>query len=175
MSRSSDRFFDIENEIVASDVASQIEVENKGRNIIAHLEAILLEKYDRNYYNNIGDKDRKTFSAAKIHHYLSLSPAFILIVNEIQKYDIPNEMLYKLYHHLLPKEKGHMDVIKARKQKKQKKDLIELLCKHYQVSQREARDYINIFYEKPEWTKRIVQIAKMYGKTEKQITKLLTK
>ena len=53
------------------------------------------------------------------------------------------------------------------------KDLINFVKDHYQINSREAEEYVDIFIRTNSGIQSLVDILKGYGKTEKEIKKLL--
>jgi len=147
----------------------------KGKGLFDHLKAIYLEPYDSKYFDNMTEVDKKTFSPYMINRYLSMNPEWIFIVNLVQQYsfDMPIEALYKVYANFIPKGRMYLKWVKGRKEKKYNKELIELISLYYEVSKREATNYITILLSKEEWRERLIEVCKLYGNTDKEIELLL--
>ena len=56
-----------------------------------------------NYWDDISEEDKKTWSNYMTHRFLSMKMDWIEIVNEIQKYQLEPKELYKFYTDILPK------------------------------------------------------------------------
>jgi hypothetical protein len=54
-----------------------------------------------NYWNEISDEDKKTWSNYMTHRFLSMKSDWIELVNELQKYNLSPNVLYKLYTNVL--------------------------------------------------------------------------
>jgi uncharacterized protein YeeX (DUF496 family) len=54
--------------------------------------------------------------------------------------------VYKLYCDLIPKKKTFLRYVKGKKDVKYEDWVIDIVCKEYEVSKFEAKDYLNIFY-----------------------------
>ena len=147
----------------------------KGKGLFDHLRAIYQEPYDPKYFDNLNETDKKTFSVYMINRYLSMNSKWLFIVNYVQQYSfiMPTEALYKVYANFIPKGRTFLKWVKGRKETKYNKDLIELISLYYEVSRREATDYITILLSKDEWIERLVEICRMYGNTDKEIRLLL--
>ena len=50
-----------------------------------------------NYWSDISDEDKKSWSNYMVNRFLSMKMDWIDIVNEVQKYDLEPEIVYKLY------------------------------------------------------------------------------
>jgi hypothetical protein len=99
---------------------------------------------------------------------------FIDIVNELQRYTIgqvsPAET-YKLYFDILPKQKQFNKYIKGTKSDKYNQNLVELLSQHFLVSEKEAKEYIDIYLDTN--IEELKLIIKKYGKTDKEVAALM--
>ena len=122
-------------------------------------------------WENFDESEQKTFSPFIVNRWLSMDNDFIEIVNFFQKYSIgllePKDT-YKWYCDVLPKGKRFNRYIKGKKQVKYDKDLISVVCKHYETSKKECIEYIELL-KKSELT----SILELYGKNKKEIKKLL--
>ena len=144
---------------------------DKAKTIFDHLSGITDRKI---LWDVLSDTDKKSFSPYMINRWLSMNVDYIELVNELQRFTIgqlsPKET-YKLYYDLLPKTKQFNKYIKGKKADKYNPELVELLSKHFLISESEARDYIDLYQESSLNT--LKEIIKKYGKTDKEVTKLL--
>ena len=145
--------------------------ENKARNIFEHISGITDKKTP---WDVLSDIDKKSFTPYIINRWLSMNMDFIELVNELQRYtigQISNEETYKLYYDILPKQKQFNKYIKGKKADKYNPALVELLSQHFLVSEAEAMEYIDMYQETSLNT--LKEIIKKYGKTDKEVDKLL--
>jgi hypothetical protein len=122
----------------------------------------------------LSDSDKKSFTPYIINRWLSMNMYFIELVNELQRYTIGQispEETYKLYYDILPKQKQFNKYIKGKKADKYNPALVELLSMHFLVSEKEAMEYIDMYQETSLNT--LKEIIKKYGKTDKEVDKLL--
>lgn len=122
----------------------------------------------------LSDADKKSFTPYIINRWLSMNMDFIELVNELQRYTIGQispEETYKLYYDILPKQKQFNKYIKGKKADKYNPALVELLSMHFLVSEKEAMEYIDMYQETSLNT--LKEIIKKYGKTDKEVDKLL--
>ena len=140
-----------------------------------HLKAIYLEPYNPDYFKNMSETDRKTFSTYMINRYISMNPDWLFLANYVQKfsYDMTPEMLYKVYANFIPKGKTYLKYIKGKKEKKFNKELIRLFVDYFECSEKEATEYLQILFNEPDGDKKVRDIIELYGKTEKEIKVLL--
>ena len=145
--------------------------EHKARNIFEHISGITDKKTP---WDVLSDADKKSFTPYIINRWLSMNIDFIELVNELQRYTIGGvsaEETYKLYYDILPKQKQFNKYIKGKKADKYNPALVELLSMHFLVSEKEAMEYIDIYQETSLNT--LKEIIKKYGKTDKEVDKLL--
>ena len=131
------------------------------------LNQITLYKKD---WDSFSEEDHKSFNTFIINRFLSMNKDWIEIVNMLQQYTIGMESkdVYKLYKNLIPSEKKFLKYIKGKKDKKYNKELIEIMCKYFEVSSKEVKEYIPLI-EKEE----LKNIIRLYGKNNKEIKVLL--
>ena len=145
--------------------------ENKARNIFEHMSGITDKKTP---WDVLSDSDKKSFTPYIINRWLSMNMDFIELINELQRYTIGQispEETYKLYYDILPKQKQFNKYIKGKKADKYNPALVELLSMHFLVSEKEAMEYIDMYQETSLNT--LKEIIKKYGKTDKEVEKLL--
>ena len=145
--------------------------ELKAKNIFEHISGITDKKTP---WDVLSDVDKKSFTPYIINRWLSMNIDFIELVNELQRYTIGGvsaEETYKLYYDILPKQKQFNKYIKGKKADKYNPALVELLSMHFLVSEKEAMEYIDMYQETSLNT--LKEIIKKYGKTDKEVDKLL--
>ena len=130
------------------------------------LNQILLHK---KRWEDFDESEQKTFNTFMINRFLSMSSDFVDAVNicQVHTYQMKNKDVYNLYKHLFPKQKKFLRYIKGKKDKFPKK-LLSFLSNHFEVSQREVAEYLEILNKG-----QIEEICKHYGKNKKQIKELM--
>ena len=115
----------------------------------------------KTHWNDFTEDEQKKFNPFIINRWLSMDKDFLEIVNYFQKYSIgtlePREV-YKWYCDMLPRGKRFNKYIKGKGNKKYDKEMINIISKHFEVSKKESKDYIDLL-DKNE----IKEIYKMYG------------
>ena len=91
------------------------------------------------------------------------------LVNEIQKYTLPNEAHYLFLSTTIPRGKQYNKYVKAAKETKYEEWLVTLVAKHYCVSQDEAIGYLDIYYDTNKDALR--ELCENYGVDKKQLKK----
>lgn len=145
----------------------------KTATIFDHL-ANLTEK--KTPWDRLSEADQKSFSPYLINRWLSMSPDLIEIVDAFQQYtigELDRKHVYQLYQDILPKKRIFMKYIKGKGSDKYNKDLVEILCEHFEIPSREAEEYIDMLNGMDISTECIKELLSRYGKTDQEIKKLL--
>ena len=97
-----------------------------------------------------------------INRYLSMDPDYCEVVNLVQKntWQMKGEYLYNLYKDLIPQQYKFLKYIKASKKSDYKKDDIDAVKAYFEVSEKQAKEYIEML-PKEELESIVSQI---YGK-----------
>jgi hypothetical protein len=117
------------------------ETTKKGINIFDHLKNITTEKGDF-----LGDEG---WNNRLINRWLSFEESYCDAVNTVQKntWQMKGEYLYNLYRDLIPKKKVFLKYIKATNPKKYKDIEVESVQKYFEISKKEAKEYIDMLPE----------------------------
>ena len=127
-------------------------------------------------WEKLSEADQKSFSPYIINRWLSMNEGLIEIIDMFQQYTIgplSKKHVYQLYYDVLPKANVRAKYIKGKKADKYNKELITFVKDHYETSKREAEGMIDILILTNEGLQSLVDAMKIYGKTEKEIKKLL--
>jgi uncharacterized protein (UPF0128 family) len=75
-----------------------------------------------------------------------MDPEYCEVVNVVQKntWQMKGEYLYNLYKDLIPKQYKYLKYIKASKKKEYKEDELEAVQKYFEVSKKQAKEYIDM-------------------------------
>ena len=125
-----------------------------------------------NYWDEISDEDKKTWSNYMINRFLSMKSDWIDLVNEIQKYPLEPKELYKVYTSILPKKKQWLRYIKGDKKMDYPKWVYEIVAKDMQVSMREAVSAVETYTMSTGGQSELADILLKYGTEDKEIRKL---
>ena len=103
-------------------------------------------------WEDFNDEEKKSFNVFIINKTLSFNPNYLGVVNMVQNYIGLNQILsqkevFNLYYSLLPTKFRFYRWIKGEKTKKEK-EKAEYLAMHFEVSIREAYDYLKILDKK---------------------------
>ena len=143
----------------------------KRKGIFDCLADISFKKTDINTYT---ENDWKVYNPYMIHRFLSMKEELIGIMNLIQKYyTLDKKTHYVLMSDILPKQKLFAKYIKGKKVDKFNPELIDILTKHHEIGRQEAIQRIEMHMHFSEGLKRLEEILQAYGKTKKEIKKLL--
>jgi len=147
---------------------------DKSKTLFDHLNEVCYgQRVD--YFQNITDGDKKTWSSYMINRFLSMEESYIETINYLQKYSniLSPENYYKLLISLIPKRKLYNKYIKESKdENKVEKWVLDLFVKYYEISLREAGEYIELLRKSKEGIESIYNICKLYGADPKLIKKL---
>ena len=127
-------------------------------------------------WEDLSEADQKSFSPYIINRWLSMHMDIIELVDIFQQYTIGpfcNKHVYQLYYDILPEANVRAKYIKGKKADKYNKDLVTFVKDHYETSKREAEGMIDILILTNKGLQSLVDAMKVYGKTEKEIKKLL--
>ena len=125
-----------------------------------------------NYWEDISDEDKKTWSNYMINRFLSMKSDWIELVNEVQRYPLQPKELYKIYTSILPKKKQWLRYIKGDKKMKYPKWVYETVAKHLQISIREASDAVDMYELSHGGQAELTDILIKYGRTVEEIHKI---
>ena len=125
-----------------------------------------------NYWEDISDEDKKTWSNYMVNRFLSMKSDWIELVNEVQKYTLEPKELYKVYTSILPKKKQWLRYIKGDKKMNYPKWVYEIVAKDMQVSMREAVSAVEMYDMSHGGQAELGDILLKYGTEEKEVRKL---
>ena len=125
-----------------------------------------------NYWEDISDEDKKTWSNYMVNRFLSMKSDWIELVNEVQKYTLEPKELYKVYTSILPKKKQWLRYIKGDKKMKYPKWVYEIVTKHLQCSMREANDAVEMYDISHGGQTELADILFKYGVEQEEVRKL---
>lgn len=146
------------------------------KSLFDHIKAITSEqKID--YWDNLEEGDRKSWSNFMIHRFLSMNPDWIELLSEIQPYTqgLEPKQLYLALIGIIPKGKYYLKYTKGKGDGKYESWLIDLIKKDFECSSKHSEEYLDILYSTREGRENIKYICEKYGVESKQITKLKLK
>jgi hypothetical protein len=138
------------------------------KGLFDHINAIYQDQR-KDYFSTLTDGDKRTYSNYMVNRFLSMNVHQLPLVDEIQKYNIPSEAHYLFYATTIPRGKQFNKYIKSKSEDKYEKWLVELVAKHYMVSQDEAIFYLDIYYDKDKPT--LKELCEKYAVDPKVIKK----
>lgn len=135
----------------------------------------LYSKYDPTFWDSLDNESKKSFNVYMLNRWLSMYPANVEIVNELQKYmlNMSKEDIYRFYTSILDnKNKPFLKYIKIRK-KQYPTELLNIICKYYQESIKQAKSRVELLLLKPDGVDRIKKFLSYRGYDSKEISKLI--
>ena len=143
----------------------------KTKSLFDHITHIT-QRQTKNYFEDINDADRKTWSNYMVNRFLSMNSNWTDLVNEIQKYKLKPKDLYRLYIEILPKSKQWLRYTKGKKVMKHPQWVVDIVTKFLEVSPKEAKDYLEIYYSSEQGKADLKSILQKFGIEPKEIKKL---
>lgn len=139
----------------------------KPKSLFDHINQIRLEK-NPNYFSTLTDADKKTWSNYMICRFLSMQPELVEAINDLQIYQgkLSPEYFYRLCIEIVPYGKSYYPYVKSGADK-YNSVLTTMLSEYYQESIGNVIEYMGILPRS-----HFVEIAKMHGKTDKEIKDL---
>ncbi len=141
----------------------------KSRGLFDHINH-LREVQNPNYFDTLTDEDKKSWSNYMVCRFLSMQPEIIDWVNDIQLYQSvlePREF-YRLCIAIVPRGRAFFPYVKGKSDGKWDKEVVETIRRHFQESTQNAMEYLELLP-----VDEVRQILTDYGKSEKEIDKLL--
>lgn len=118
--------------------------------------------------------DWKSYNIYMLNKWLSMNPHVTEIINFIQKYySLDKKIHYKMLSDILPKQKIFSKYIKGKKVDKFNPELVKIVAFHYEISRAEAKSRIEMYTHFSTGTETLTEMLQGYGKTQKEIKKLL--
>jgi len=129
---------------------------------------------DPDYFDNLTDGDKKSFDHFIILKALSMNPALLDRVKVLYQYFdiISPKIFYKLLISYIPADSTYYPWIKSKK--RYKEELIKMVSKRFEVSNKDAKEYISLLSLTEEGVKSLIYICQEFGKSEKEIEELLS-
>jgi hypothetical protein len=148
----------------------------KPKTLFDHIN-VITQTQDPKYFSKITDADKKTWSTYMILRFLSMNYDWVELVAELDPIttgiQLRPDMVYRLLIDILPKGRVFLKYMKSENDVMYNKTVIELLVKYYEISKKQAMEYLDIFYSTPKRLESLKKIISMYGKNEKEIDKLI--
>ena len=145
----------------------------KSKSLFDHINHIR-EVKSSDYYDKLTDVEKKGFSKYTLLMGLSMDVSSIDTMAYLSRYFevIPNKQFYTACCDLTPAGKKYCKWIKS-SGTKFNSELLELLSSHLQIGIDEVKDYCKILFKDENGLSYIHDICKKYGKTDKEIERLL--
>lgn len=141
----------------------------KSKGLFDHINH-LREVQNPNYFDTLTDEDKKSWSNYMVCRFLSMQPEIIDWVNDIQIYQgiLEPREFYKVCIAIVPKGRAFFPYVKGRADGKWNGEVVEIVRRHFQESTQNTVEYLELLT-----IDEIRQILSDYGKSEKEIDKLL--
>jgi hypothetical protein len=140
----------------------------KKKSLFDHINQITAVQ-NPNYWEEISEEDKKSFSNYMVNRFLSMKPEWIELVNELQKYNLKPKELYKLYTNILPKGKQWLKYTKGKTDMKYPEWLINIMRNSDYGSRKEAIEAIDMLMLTEGGMMELGEIARKWGIDERKI------
>ena len=140
----------------------------KKKSLFDHINQITAVQ-NPNYWEEISEEDKKSFSNYMVNRFLSMKPEWIELVNELQKYNLKPKELYKLYTNVLPKGKRWLKYIKGRNSMDYPGWLINIMRNNDESSRKEAIEAIDMLMLTEGGMMELGETARKWGIEERKI------
>ena len=147
------------------------------KSLFDHINAITKDK-KKDYWESLEEGDKKTFSNFMVLRFLSMNPQWIEFIADVQPLvqELPPKQMYRVMADVIPQGKYFLKYMKAEKKDESIEDwLVELVGKYYEVSLKEAEEYVEIHLKTISGHQQWKTIAEAYGTDPKIIKKLKLK
>ena len=143
----------------------------KGKTIFNILGDLTFKKANPDTYT---EGDWKAYNTYMVNRWLSMNSDVTEIINFVQKYySLDKKMHYKMLSDILPKQKLFTKYVKGKKMEKYNPELVKLVASHYEISQKEAKQRIDMHKHFSTGIETLTELLKSYGKSNKEIKRLL--
>ena len=140
----------------------------KKKSLFDHIKQIT-DVQNPNYWDEISDDDKKSWSNYMVNRFLSMKPEWIELVNELQKYNLEPKELYKLYTNVLPKGKQWLKYIKGRNDMNYPEWLINVVRNNDNCSRKEAIEAVDMLMLTEGGMMELGELGRKWGIEEKKI------
>ena len=140
----------------------------KKKSLFDHINQITAVQ-NPNYWEEISEEDKKSFSNYMVNRFLSMKPEWIELVNELQKYNLKPKELYKLYTNVLPKGKRWLKYTKGRNSMDYPEWLINIMRNNDESSRKEAIEAIDMLMLTEGGMMELGETARKWGIEERKI------
>jgi len=143
----------------------------KGKTIFNILADLTYKKTNSNKYT---EGDWKAYNTYMVNRWLSMNSDVTEIINFTQKYySLDKKIHYKMLSDILPKQKLFSKYVKGKKVDKYNPELVTCVANHYEISRKEAKERIELYMHFSNGIQWLIDTLQLYGKTEKEIKRLL--
>lgn len=146
------------------------------KTLFDHIKAVTSEQ-DPKYWDKLDDADKKVWSNYMVFRFLSMNYEWVDTISQLQPVlqELSPRACYLTLIDIIPKGKYYLKYMKAKGEDRHEKWLIELVCKHYQISMLESEEYLDIYYSTKFGQENLLKLIQKYGVDEKLVKKLKLK
>lgn len=139
-----------------------------------HLDEVKKGK-DPDYWEKLSREGKKNWSSFMIRRFLSMRMDYVPVLNELQPLaqHMDDKDVYRLYSEIIPYDDGFYKYISgSNSERKVPSWALDLTKKHFEVSEKEARQYIDIWLQSEEGKEEMLRVLKKYGVEDDKLKKV---
>lgn len=131
---------------------------------------------DPEYFNKLSDENKKSFNHFMILRALSMDEEIVGEMAYLYRYfdKIPSPQFYTLLIALVPRHNAWIPWVKT-KIVKHNQEMISSIANHYQVSKRQANEYVNVLTKSDDGLKNLLDLLESMGFNEGEIEQFFDK
>ena len=132
------------------------------------------ESQTPNYFETLTEVDKRTFVNYMINRFLSMDYNLVEVIDQLQKHSVglkPRDY-YRVLIEVVPRGRSFHKYIKSTKSSVNDVELVEFIASHFEVSEKEADEYINLFKLTDSGFAELRELCAKYGKESKEVDKL---
>ena len=126
-------------------------------------------------WDNQPPEIQKAMSSFMMTRWLSMDAVLTDFVSGVSRYTsvLPPDVCYRFFYDTLPSQKFYFKYIKGSKSDTFEPLLVDLLCRHFPINQKEAVRYCELLVQIGTFQQDITDLAERYGYEKKAIKRML--
>jgi hypothetical protein len=135
----------------------------------------LTEGTNTNYWNSLTNGEKVEFQPYIVNRFLSMNPEWLDVVDSFQRYTIgtiPKELVFALYHEILPKGRVFLKYVKGRSVAVIPDPLATMLMRYFECGKVEMREMFGLLMRSEEGRAFLVNVMTAYGTQKDEMKKI---
>lgn len=138
---------------------------DEGRDLMDHLNQVKEHKED-GYWESLSASEKREWSSWMIHRFMSHSTDYLPVVNEVQSLliGLDDRLVYEFWKNAIPRDPRWLGYIRADASEGGIPDwLLDIMREHFQISNEEAREYVDVYLSDGEGRDALRALVRKYG------------